>query len=184
MSTSDARPRGTGVLVVLVLAGAALALALGVYGRVHEATGEAIFTFGFPTMLDMKAWLATVGLALGVAQVSTALRIYGRFGRGPSPRVVSVTHRVSGTAAVLVTLPVAFHCLWSLGLASDSPRVLIHSVLGCIFYGAFLTKMLALRSARVPGWALPVLGGVVFSTLVVVWLTSAGWFWANGSPSY
>jgi hypothetical protein len=31
----------------------------------------------------------------------------------------------------------------------------------------------------VPGWALPAVGGLVFSVLVGLWLTAALWFFAN-----
>jgi hypothetical protein len=86
--------------------------------------------------------------------------------------------------AVTLTLPVAFHCLWSLGFGTYSARVLVHSLLGCLLYGAFVAKMLALRSRRVPGWAVPWLGGLVLTTLVALWLTSSLWFFTQGSPGY
>ena len=54
-------------------------------------------------------------------------------------------------------------------------RVLIHSVAGCIFYGAFVTKMLSLSRRGMPGWLLPVTGGLTFTALIVLWLTSALW---------
>ena len=40
----------------------------------------------------------------------------------------------------------------------------------------FTVKMVALRSRRLPGWMLPVAGGVLFTTLVVLWFTSALWW--------
>jgi hypothetical protein len=85
---------------------------------------------------------------------------------------------------VLLTLPVAFHCLWSLGFSSYSTRVLIHSLMGCTFYGVFLTKMLTRRSRRLPPWALPVLRGGLFTVLVTIWLTSSLWFFTGGTPHY
>ena len=176
--------RGARLLLLLVLVGAAVSVSLGVYGRVHPPSGRAITTFGFPTMLDMKASLATAGLALGVVQVLTALRMFGRIGHGPSPRAVTLTHRISGAAAVTLTLPVAFHCLWALGFGTSGPRVLVHSFAGCLFYGVFVTKMLALRAPGVPGWAVPLLGGTLFTVLVVTWLTSSLWFFTNGPIAY
>jgi hypothetical protein len=100
------------------------------------------------------------------------------------PRATALTHRISGVLAVVVSVPVAFHCLWSLGFGTYDTRVLVHSLLGCAFYGVFVTKMLALRGRRMPGWALPLLGGALFTSMVVVWLTSAMWFFANGAPDY
>jgi thiamine transporter ThiT len=85
--------------------------------------------------------------------------------------------------AFVVSLPVAVHCLWSLGFVTSSPRVLVHGLAGCAFYGAYAAKMLGLRLRGLPGWALPVLGGLVFTTFVLVWLTSALWFFTrNGVP--
>jgi hypothetical protein len=166
---SDPSPgRSTRLFIVIVLIGAALSVTLGVYGHEHTPTGRAITTFAFPTLLGMKAWLATGAAALGVVQALTALRIYGRIRRGPTVRAVTITHRVSGVSAVLLTLPVASHCLWSLGFDSYSTRVLVHSLMGCAFYGVFLTKMLAVRSRRLPPSALPVLGGVLFTVLVTI----------------
>jgi hypothetical protein len=58
--------------------------------------------------------------------------------------------------------------------------VIAHSVLGCIFYGAFVTKMLCLvRREAMPKWVLPVMGGVVFVSLVALWATSALWLFAT-----
>ena len=48
-----------------------------------------------------------------------------------------------------------------------------------LFYGAFTTKLLALRSRRLPGWALPVIGGTLVAGLVVIWMTSALWFFTT-----
>ena len=171
-----------------MLAGAAVAIALGVYGRVHDPTGEKLFTLVFTATLNMKAWLATVAVTLATVQVLTALRIYGKV---PWPRRVPAwlgdAHRLSGTLAFLVSLPVAYHCLWSLGFESSTsePRRFVHSIAGCFFYGAFASKVIAVRSHRLPSWALPLLGGTVFSALVVIWLTSSLWFFDNvGFPAF
>jgi hypothetical protein len=40
--------------------------------------------------------------------------------------------------------------------------------------------VLSLHTRRLPGWTLPVLGGLTFATLVMVWLTSAVWYWTSG----
>jgi hypothetical protein len=175
---------GTRLLLGFVLVGAAVSVALGVYGRVHEPSGSALTTLGFPSLISMKVTLGTAAMVLCVVQILTGLRIFERIGHGPAPRAVSVTHRVSGVIAVLLSVPVAFHCLWSLGFGTYDARVLAHSLFGCVFYGVFVTKMLTLRSRRTPDWALPWLGGLLFTVMVVVWLTSAAWFFANGSPDY
>ena len=59
---------------------------------------------------------------------------------------------------------------------STDTRVLVHSLLGCAFYGAFTTKMLVLRSNRVPVYSLPSMGALLFVVLTGIWLTSSLWF--------
>lgn len=168
-----------GALLLVLLAGAAVAVALGGYARVHDPTFEAITTFGFADMLDMKSWLTTIAMALGIVQLVTALRIFGHLGSSPAGRAVGVTHRVSGVLAVLVSLPVAYHCLWALGYGTYDTRVAVHSLLGCVFYGVFVAKMLALRLPRLPGWAVPLLGGSLFAVLVALWWSSSYWYFTQ-----
>jgi hypothetical protein len=177
-------PRSTASAAALIgpaLAGAAVAVSLGVYGRTHEATFEPIFDLGFPSMQAMKAWLATGAFSLAAFQLLSALGMWGHvpFWR-PTPRWLPAAHRWSGTAAFLMTLPVAYHCLWALGFQTDAgTRQIVHSILGCAFYGAFTTKLLSLRAKRLPGWALPVLGGSLVTILTALWFTSAFWFFTN-----
>ncbi|MEU8223627.1 DUF6529 family protein [Kribbella sp. NPDC048915] len=68
---------------------------------------------------------------------------------------------------------------YALGFQYSEPRVLIHSLLGCFFYGAFVAKMLTLTRADAPRWLLPVAGGAVFTGLVGLWLTSSLWFFTT-----
>jgi hypothetical protein len=51
-----------------------------------------------------------------------------------------------------------------------------------VFYGAIVIKVGAVRSSRLPGWWLPVVGGTVFTVLVGVWATSALWFLLTFGP--
>jgi hypothetical protein len=185
---SDAKTarRASSSLIVAALAGAAVAVLLGVYGRHHDPSGQALFTLGFSSTLNMKAWLATIVLALAVAQIALALWLYGKIGRA-APSWAGDAHRLVGTLAFLVSLPVAYHCLWSLGFEThaDQTRRFVHSILGCTFYGMFTMKVLCVRASRVPGWALPVIGGAVFTVLVALWLTSSLWFFEHaGFPSF
>jgi hypothetical protein len=174
-------------LAVPALVGAAVALALGAYANAHDPTGQALFTLFFSGTINMKAWLATVVLLLAGFQVVSAARLLGKI-HVPAkvPSWLGQAHRLSGTLAFLVSLPVAYHCLWSLGFESDvaDTRRFAHSVLGCFFYGAFAAKVLVVRNRKLPGWALPLAGGLLFTTLVLVWLTSALWFFDDvGFPA-
>lgn len=175
---SPGRTSSTAFLVPL-LVGSAVALALGAYSGLHEPTGGTITTFGFSSMLTMKVWLTTGAFLLGLFQLATALRMYGRIGSGPAPGWLGTAHRVSGLLAVLLTLPVAFHCLWALGFSSFDTRTLVHSALGCVFYGALVAKLLSLRMRHLPAWAVPLFGGLTFTLLVALWLSSSLWFFTN-----
>src|SRR3954452_21441068 len=162
-------------LLAAVLAGAAVALALGVYGHVHDPSQKLVFTLFFTSTIAMKVWLGTVAVAFALVQVATALEVSGKL-PWDAPPWAGDLHRISGRLAFLFSLPVAYHCLWSLGFQDTSTRVLIHSIVGCAFYGAFAAKVAIVRSKGLPGIALPIAGGLTFALLAVVWLSSALWF--------
>ena len=158
----------------------AVAAALAAYSRVHPGNGAALTTLGFSGMLQMKAWLTTAATVLVVVQVTSALAMWGRLPGVRDPRPwVSGLHRWTGTVAFVLTLPVVFHCVWSLGFEDDSTRVLLHSLAGCVFYGVFAAKMLALRLPGLPSVTVPLLGGLLAAVLVVVWFSSAFWFFGQ-----
>ena len=187
MEAAAPKPGAPTKLIGLALIGAAVSIGLGVYGHVHDPTGSSILGNGlfFSATLNMKAWLATVVVVLALFQLATALRMYGRLGSGDSPAWLPPAHRISGTLAFLISLPVVYHCLWALGFQDTTTRVLIHSLAGCFFYGAFTTKMLTLKASAMPNLAIPVIGGAVFTSLVVIWLTSALWFFDTfGFPQF
>jgi len=173
-------PSSTTMLLVATAVGIAVSVGLGVYGRLHEPTGSAINIAGFSSGLAAKAWLASLAFLLAIVQLVSAMVMYGRFpGVHRAPAWIGGLHRWSGRVAVLVTVPVAVHCLYALGFADYEPRVLAHSILGCFFYGAFATKMVVVGAREAPGWALPVVGGLVFSGLTGLWLTSSLWFFGT-----
>lgn len=176
--TADSAPNRASVLIVPFLIGAAITVLLGVYGSLHEPTGIAVSIAGFSGPLAVKVWLATVAVALAVVQLISALAMYGKLGF-EAPSWTGLLHRWSGRLAFLSAVPVAIHCLYAVGYQPGTPRLLIHSLLGCFFFGAFAMKMLILPRKGVPGWALPVVGGLVFTGLVGLWLTSSLWFFTT-----
>jgi hypothetical protein len=135
----------------------------------------------FSSAVAGKAWLATIAMALALVQVSTGARIYGRlapvlpFEAGTAARI----HRWSGRLAVLVTLPIVFHCTTILGFQTTDARVAVHSVVGSFIYGVLAAKLLVVHDSRFPGWALPVAGGALFATLTTLWLTSSVWYFTE-----
>lgn len=125
------------------------------------------------------AALLTAAAAGGAVAIS--LGVYGNVhdGTGPVPGWASAAHRWLGTVAFLCTLPVAYHCLWALGFRTTDTRVVVHSILGCAFYGAFTTKMLVLHSRRMPAWALPGAGALLVVVLAAIRTTSSLWFFTT-----
>lgn len=174
-----ARASGGRQLLIPLAAGAAVAVTLGVYGRVHNPTGIAVSVAGFSSPQTVKVWLASAATLFAVLQVSSALVMYGKVPGVRAPSWIGTFHRWSGRTAFLLTIPVAVHCLYALGFATYSTRTVTHSLLGCVFFGAFTIKMLSLPKRGLPGWTLPLLGGVVFAALVGLWLTSAFWFFTT-----
>jgi Family of unknown function (DUF6529) len=133
----------------------------------------------FSDTLHMKAWLITATLLLALGQLLTASRIYEVLHFPPRGRFYHVVHRWSGRTAILLTLPVAYHCIFLLGFGTYNARAYIHSLLGSFLYGAVLAKVLIVRSNGFRGWALPIAGGVLFSILLGLWLTSGFWFFGT-----
>jgi hypothetical protein len=174
--TITPRPATTRLLALLG-AGAAVAVFLGVYGNAHDPTREQPYTLFFSNTINLKVWFASVVLALAGLQVLLAARLYGKI---PVPRKAPAwlgdAHRLTGAVAFLASLPVAYHCLWALGFQSTDTRVVLHSLFGCFFYGVFTIKVLSVRSHDLPGWVLPVVGGVTFAALTGLWVTSSLWF--------
>ena len=164
--------------------GAIVAIALGLYGRAHDPQTDLAITLGFTDTITMKVWLSSAALLFALLQMFSALWMYGKLPISSRPSWLADGHRISGRLAFLLSLPVAYHCLYQLAFQDTTTRVLVHSLLGCAFYGAFAAKVIIVRSRNLPGVALPIAGGLVFSTLVGVWLTSALWFInENGWPS-
>lgn len=184
MATVVEAPRGRLALAGMLLAGCAVAVALGIYGREHTPSPRPLFLAGFSGALQFKTWFATIALVFVLGQLIGALWMWGRLpGAGAAPGWVGPAHRWSGAIAFVLLIPVALNCLYSLGFDTYSTRSTVHSIAGCAFYGAYTSKMLGLRLRGLPGWTLPVFGGLLFASFIVLWLTSAGWFLtSSGRP--
>jgi hypothetical protein len=175
---------GSQALLTGTLVGALAAVAVGVFARVHTPIAGGI-TLGFPGVDNMKVWFATVAIALGVWQLLSASWMYAKLPLvGASPSWLGRVHRTTGALAIAFSLPVAYDCLFLLGFQTTTVRVFAHSIAGCLFYGAVVTKITFVESRRLPRWALPIAGGVVFTALLAAWLTSSLWFFHTyGAPS-
>jgi hypothetical protein len=148
-----------------------------------NSTYTDIVTAVFSSTIAAKVWFASAAAFFALVQVTTAARIFGKLKRVIPWRIagapVNLIHRWSGRLAFLCTLPVAFHCIFILGFQTANTRVLVHSIVGSFFYGAFAVKVFAVRERALPGWALPVAGGTVFAILATLWLTSSYWYFTT-----
>jgi len=174
---------GMAVLIAVVL-GALVAVGLGAFGKLHEPQFFSINLAGFSSGLAVKAWLSTLAVLLALFQLASAFAMYRLIPGGKAPSWIGTAHVWSGRLAVLASVPVAVHCLYALGFESYDNRVLFHSLFGCFFYGAFVTKMILLTRKGLRGWVIPVAGGLVFFGLVYVWLTSALWFFQTNGVTF
>jgi hypothetical protein len=163
------------------LLAAGVTVALYVAGRLH--TPNLTFSLFGRTGLGaiaLKSVLATMAFALAAVQVLLAVWIYRKLPlAGSPPRPVRPAHRVIGFGLFALTVPIAVHCLLAYGVQLTSPRVAVHSIAGCFFYGAFAAKVLLVQSRRLPGWVLPTAGGMLAVVVGVLWYTSALWYY-NG----
>ena len=146
-----------------------------------SSTYTDILTSVFSSAIAAKVWLASIAGVLALVQVATGARIFGKLERfvRVAPPTVNRVHRWSGRLAVLVTLPVAFHCIFILGFQSTDTRVLVHSILGTIVYGVIAVKLFFVHDRDHPRWTLPLAGGAVFTIIATLWLTSALWYFTE-----
>ncbi|MEU6545740.1 DUF6529 family protein [Streptomyces sp. NPDC046859] len=156
-----------------------VAVGLGVWfvGRGLTPDPESsLFGAQYGDAMELKARLGTALLGLALVQLLLAARMYGLLpGSRPAPRAVSLVHRLTGLLAFLLSVPIAYQCLSAYGVVLTSPRVAIHSITGCVLYGAFAAKVVVVRSHRFPGWTLPLVGGLLFCAIALLWYTAALW---------
>lgn len=184
MTTVVEPARGRWGIVWTLLLGDAVAVGLGVYAHEHTPKPKPLFLAGFSGAIQFKTWFATAAFVFILFQVLSALWMWGRLPGAGQPRAwVAPIHRWSGAIAFVLLIPVALNCLYSLGWSDYSNRTLVHSIAGCVFYGAYSAKMLGLRLRNLPGWAIPFFGGLLFASFIVLWSTSAAWFFStSGRP--
>jgi hypothetical protein len=145
------------------------------------STYEDILTSVFSSTIAAKAWLASAAGVLAIVQISTGARIFGKITRFVPipPPYVNRVHRWSGRLAVLVTLPVAFHCIFILGFRSTDARVLAHSILGSLVYGVIAVKLFFVHDRDHPRVTLPIVGTTLFATIATLWATSSLWYFTH-----
>ncbi|MEV0977800.1 DUF6529 family protein [Streptomyces sp. NPDC049915] len=154
-----------------------VAVAVWVIGRHHTpqyTTG--LFGAHGAAAVTLKARLGSALFGLALVQLLLALWMYGRLpGLEAAPRRVRTSHRIVGWVAFLLSVPIAYHCVRTYGVETTTTRVFLHSVAGCALYGAFVAKILVVRSRSLPGWLLPAAGSLLFGVIGLAWYSAALW---------
>jgi hypothetical protein len=162
-------------LAVPIVVFALFALSAGILAREAGGPRGEYFDLFFSDPIHMKAWLASVALACGLFQLFSASWIYGKL-PWAKPPWMNAAHRWSGRLAFVFVLPVAYHCIFQLGFQTGTTRSYAHSLLGSAFFGAYAAKITIVKLRRFPVLVLPIAGALLFTVLLVVWWTSALWF--------
>ncbi|MFK0125627.1 DUF6529 family protein [Streptomyces nigra] len=170
-------PTGKRRAAALLLIPVAVGLGIWFVGRgVTPDPNSSLFGARYDEAMELKARLGSALLGLALVQLLLAAWMYGLLpGAKRAPRAVPRAHRVTGLLAFVLSVPIAYQCLSAYGVETTSPRVAIHSVTGCVLYGAFAAKVLVVRSRRFPGWTLPLVGGLLFCAIALLWYTAALW---------
>jgi hypothetical protein len=163
-------------LLVPLLVFAWVSLVAGTLANTTELTDHwPAFSLFFSDPIHLKVWFASAAALLALFQVFSAAWIFRKL-PWPRPAWIGRAHRFSGRLAFLLTLPVAYNCIFLLGFQNASARTLAHSFAGIFFFGAISAKVVIVRVHRFSSWALPVAGALVFATLIALWYTSSLWF--------
>ncbi|GAA2784331.1 DUF6529 family protein [Streptomyces rameus] len=180
------RPARTTAAFLAFLLPVAVAVGVYAFGRTHTPDyTSGLFGRHGVGVLDLKARLGSALMALALIQLLLGLWMYRRLpGAGAAPHRVPPAHRLIGLLAFLLSLPISYHCVTAYGVDLSSSRVAVHSIVGCVLYGAFVAKVLVVRSRRLPGWALPAAGGTLVTAIALMWYTAALWFFAGSAPGF
>jgi Family of unknown function (DUF6529) len=175
----DVVRRPSSSLLVPLVIGLAVAGAIYAFGTSHtpDYSGTGLFGRSAVDTLPLKSWLASAALAVALFQLTTALWMYRKIPLAPRPpHRIGLVHRLSGATAVLITVPVAYHCMFAYGIQTFDARVAVHSAAGAFLYGALAAKLVIVHWKRLPGWTLPLAGGLLVAGVVLLWYTSALWY--------
>ena len=161
--------------LVPALVAAAVAVGLGVYGKVHDPAGTAFNLAGFSSTSAVKSWLGD--RRRSPSRSSRSSRRFMVYGRLPGPCWSATLHRWSGPDRVPGggagggALPLRVRLPDVL-----DPRDVAFRSSAASSSGPSVPRCCCSARSSLPGWLLPLVGGLVFIALTVLWLTSALWF--------
>ncbi|NIN97388.1 MAG: hypothetical protein GTO49_20910 [Anaerolineae bacterium] len=125
----------------------------------------------------MKSILATIALALAVAQAIAGLRLRGHAKSLSLPiRYLRPWHRWGGDARLLLTVLVAFLCVTHFTFGTYSLRVPLHVILGTQAIAVMLAKVIIARRFRAYLRRTLILGTIAGLSLSGAFTASALWY--------
>jgi hypothetical protein len=132
----------------------------------------------FELTLYEKSLLATLLLVLAVGQFIAIGVARGWIGRYPpeTRRRAAAWHRTEGYVALLIILIVAYECVFVIGPRYHPVRVAVHSVLGTSVVALIWIKVSIGRVFRRKYRWQPAVGKTLLGAVVLLWLSSAGWY--------
>ncbi|MBE0428666.1 MAG: hypothetical protein IBX61_02195 [Thermoleophilia bacterium] len=128
--------------------------------------------------LGEKSVLATVLLGLSVLQLVAIATARGWIGRTapPARRKLALWHRLEGYAAIALILVISYYCI-QLYPGSGTTRVSVHIGLGITVISLSVLKVAVMRLFPRFFPLMPLLGALLFTALIAIWISSAGWYY-------
>ncbi len=94
----------------------------------------------------------------------------------PARRRLITAHRFGGYIGLFIILLVSYTCVVYIGVTLSPFRVAVHSVVGTVMIVAIICKILITRGVPRLYLSLPMIGAILFTTIIITWLNSAGWY--------
>jgi hypothetical protein len=127
----------------------------------------------------MKSILATLALALAIAQAIAGLRLRGHLKSLALPvRYLRPWHRWGGDATLLLTVLVALLCVTHFTFSTYALRVPLHVILGTLAIVIMLAKVIIARRFRTYLRRTLILGTIAGLSLLGAFTASALWYFS------
>ena len=149
-----------------------------------NSTYTDIVTSVFSSAIAGKVWFASAAVFFALVQIVDRLADLREAPLGAPAARSSASRSARSTAGRAGSRSSARSRSRSTASSSSASRATtpgcsIHSLLGSFFYGVFAVKVLVVRDHSLPGWALPLAGGTLFTFLVALWSTSSFWYFTT-----
>ena len=128
-----------------------------------------------------KSLIAIAFLAFGIVAAVGMLALQGRLGRKPDPKVARMVHGIFGFCyfVLLIFLSLVGIKYVAAGQEELSARAVFHAVFAMSIFAVLVLKLLIVRFYRGLLAVVPTLGMIVFVLTILVFSSSAGYYFAR-----